>query len=179
MSDSPCILLRIVMIVSLIVAMTTGGIIGREGDLPWRLSSDLKRFKKLTTGHAIVMGRKTWESIGRPLPGRESIVLTRRTDYTIDQPHVHVAATLAEAIAVAESLPEMNQDELFIIGGGEIYRQALPIAKRIYLTHVMANVAGDTKFPEVDWSEWSLLSSEAYPSDDQNDYPTQFEVWNR
>ncbi len=167
------------MLISLIVAMTDAGIIGRDGDLPWRLSRDLRRFKQLTTGHAMVMGRKTWESIGRALPGRESIVLTRQADYTVDQPGVHVVSTIADAITVAKSLVDMNQTELFVIGGGEVYRQSLAIANRLSITKVLAEVGGDTKFPEVDWSEWELATSEAFPADEKNDYATQFEVWNR
>lgn len=126
--------------VSIIVAMSRNGIIGRDNAIPWNIPADMDRFRELTLGHALIMGRKTFESIGRPLPGRRNIVVSRQADY------------VAEGVVVAGSLPEAlllagGEGEIFICGGGEIYEQALPLAGRIYLTLIDCDIDGDTGFP--------------------------------
>jgi dihydrofolate reductase len=162
------------MRISLIAAMAENGIIGRGGQLPWRLSADLKRFKRLTTGHTVIMGRKTWESIGRPLPDRRMVVITRQSGYQADG--VTIVGSLDEALAVAQSA---NEDDAFIIGGAEVYRLALPKADRLYITLVLADVAGDTKFPEVDWETWARIDTETVDADADNEYPHLFYVFER
>jgi len=157
---------------SLIVALSENGVIGRGGRLPWRLSADLRRFKQLTMGHTIVMGRKTFESIGRPLPGRSSIVVTRQADYR--PPGVKVAASLDEAQRRAA-----GDTELFYIGGGEIYRQVLPQVERIYMTRVHAQVTGDTVFPELAPGQWRLIEQSEHSADEKNDLPFSFLVYER
>ncbi len=142
------------MRISIIVAMDANGVIGRDNALPWRLPEDLKRFKQLTMGHALVMGRRTFESIGRPLPGRKNIVVTRRRDF--HPVGAVVAHSLDEALAAA------NGDEVFIAGGGEVYRQALPLADRMYVTAVEGTHEGDTFFPPFSAAEWELASDEPH-----------------
>jgi len=160
------------MILSLIVAVAENGVIGREGGLPWHLSADLKRFKRLTMGHTIVMGRKTWESIGRPLPGRTMLVVSRQADYQANG--VQVVGSLAEAIDQAQ---QAGEETLFVIGGAEIYRQALPKANRLYLTRVLAPIDGDTHFPEIDLSVWNPIESQSHIADANNDHDYRFEVF--
>ena len=166
------------MQLSLIVAVAENRVIGRQGDLPWRLSADLQRFKRLTMGHAILMGRKTWESIGRPLPGRTSVVITRQADYTTGFVQALVAQDLAGALALAEQA-NVVQDQAFIIGGAGIYELALPQADRLLLTKVHAEVEGDVYFPEVDWSQWQLIEEEKREQDEKNEYPTTFQIYQR
>jgi dihydrofolate reductase len=161
------------MKVSLIVAVSENGVIGRDGGLPWRQSADLKRFKNLTKGHTIIMGRRTWESIGRPLPDRRTIVVSRQPDYR-PEADVRVAASLDAAIESAA-----GEDEVFVIGGGQLYSEALPRVDRLYLTRVSAHVEGDTKFPDVDWSVWKLTAMEDCAADDKNEYACQFQVYQR
>ncbi len=158
--------------VSLIVAMTENRVIGRDGDMPWRLSDDLRRFKRITMGHHIVMGRKTYESIGRPLPGRTSVVISRSANY--DHPDIRVARSLKEAFSIAKS-----DDEVFITGGAQIFALALPLVERIYLTRIHCNLEGDTFFPEVDWTEWQLTEDERHPADERNDHDYSFQLWSR
>ncbi len=153
--------------ISLIVAASTNNIIGVKGGLPWRLSADLKRFKAITMGKPVIMGRLTYESIGRPLPGRQNIVITRQPDYTADG--CDVVGSIDAAIEVAAAAPE-----IMVIGGGDIYRQFMPHANRIYLTRVQAEIAGDAFFPEVKESEWQLASSEMHGADEKNDYAFTF-----
>ena len=159
--------------VSILVAASENHVIGRDGDLPWRLSADLKRFKALTMGHAMIMGRVTYESIGRPLPGRKSIVLSRALDWN---PGNEEVATVKGLQAAFEHLVT---DQAFVIGGGQIYRLALPQADRIYLTRVHATIEGDATFPEIDPAEWRLSESEAHEADDRNEHDFTFEVWDR
>jgi dihydrofolate reductase len=161
------------MTLSLIVAMTRSGVIGRGGTLPWKLSADLKRFKSLTMGHHIIMGRKTWESLGRPLPGRTSIVVTRQANFR-PPAEVCVAHSLDEALHHAAT-----DDRPFVIGGGEIYSQALDRATDLYVTWVEANVEGDTRFPPVDWKDWREASHERHSADAQNQYDTTFSIYHR
>lgn len=153
--------------VSLIVAMAQNGIIGRGNALPWRLSEDLKRFKAATLGKPILMGRRTFESIGRALPGRVNLVLTR--DRAWSAPGVIVVHSVEEALAQAGAA-----SELMVIGGADVYRQVMPFARRIYLTHVHAEVRGDTYFPAFDPSQWVDVACEARPADEKNEYPVTF-----
>ena len=166
------------MKLSLIVAIAENGVIGREGELPWHIAADLRRFKRLTMGHAIVMGRKTWESIGRALPGRTSIIITRSTDYDPGTPQALVAQSLDEALTHA-SQADCEQDQIFIIGGAAIYADALPRAERLYLTRVHANVDGDVSFPSIDWGRWELREQSRHTADALNDYDYTFEMYER
>ncbi len=166
------------MKLSLIVAMAENGVIGRDGELPWHLSADLRRFKRLTMGHAILMGRKTWESIGRPLPGRTSIVISRQADYSTGDPQTLVAANLDDALKIA-SRADCEQDQLFIIGGGTIYELALPRADRLYLTRIHVSVEGDVSFPAVAWHEWRLKEQSRHAADPLNDFSYTFEMYER
>lgn len=150
--------------IALVVAMADNGVIGRGGDLPWRLPEDLKYFRAVTMGKPIVMGRRTYESIGRPLPGRANIVVTRNPAF--HAAGVDVAATPANALRLAERrAAEAGVAEIMIIGGAEIYRAVLPYADRIYLTEVHDAVEGDTVFPEFDRSEWRETSREDLTSE--------------
>ncbi|MCH2182030.1 MAG: dihydrofolate reductase [Mariniblastus sp.] len=158
--------------VSLIVAASENGVIGQAGDLPWRLSADLQRFKQLTMGHAIIMGRKTFESIGRLLPGRTTIIVTRQAGYEF--PGALVAGSISEAIEMSASDPSP-----FITGGAEIYRLALDRVDRIYLTRIHAEVEGDTYLSGIDWGEWKQVESEAHYADDRNQFDFTFEVYAR
>lgn len=158
--------------ISIIVAVSTNNVIGSEGGLPWKLSDDLKRFKRLTMGKPIVMGRRTWESIGRPLPGRQNIVLTGQTGF--DAPGCDVAASPAEALAAAG-----NANEIMIIGGSQIYALFLPKASRLYLTRVHAEIDGDTHFPEIAEHQWRLVDSEAREPDDINQFACEFRTYER
>ena len=145
------------MLISIIVAASTNNVIGRDGGLPWRLPEDLKRFKQVTMGKPMIMGRATWESIGRALPGRQSIVLTRQPGFVAKG--CDVAATMEDALQLAA-----DAEEVMIIGGGHVYRQFLPQAGRVYLTRVNATIEGDTFFPEMDDNLWEVLGRENYPA---------------
>ena len=158
--------------VSLIVAAADNGVIGREGQLPWRLSADLRRFKQLTLGHHIIMGRKTFESIGRLLPGRTSVVVTRQTQYAGGG--AKVAGDLEHALDLAA-----GDDEVFIVGGGDIYQLALPLADRVYLTRVDAAMDGDAHFPPLAENHWRLTSEESHPASENNDFPFTFQIFDR
>lgn len=163
------------MKLSLIAALATNNVIGRDNQVPWHLSTDLKRFKSLTMGHHLIMGRKTYESVGRPLPGRTNVVITRRTDYAAEG--VVVVNTLEEAIRIAA---DAGESEAFIAGGAEIYTQAIHRADRMYLTRVHADVEGDTVFPDFDdVSEWRLIDSEHCEADEKNEYPFSFLTYER
>jgi dihydrofolate reductase len=140
--------------------MDRGRVIGHQGKLPWHLPADLQRFKRLTMGHHIIMGRKTWESIGRPLPGRTSVVITRNANYSA--PGAVLAASLHEALTLARLDPEP-----FVIGGAEIFREALPRATRIYLTKILAEYDGDTWFPELAAAQWNCVQVDHYPAEGQ------------
>ena len=149
------------MRIVLVVAVSRNGVIGRAGGLPWRLSSDLKLFRRLTMGKPVIMGRKTWESIGSPLDGRLNIVVTRGP--AIDHPEVVTERGLDAALAAAQQRAEADgADEIAVIGGGEIYRQALPLAHRLYLTEVDLDVEGDTTFLPLDPADWHETSREAF-----------------
>ncbi len=148
--------------------------IGLNGYLPWHLSSDLKRFKLLTMGHTLIMGRKTYESIGRPLPGREMIVVSRNPAYRVER--CLVMLSLNQALEYAQN---KNDEEVFIIGGGEIFRQALPRANRIYLTLVQAETPADTYFPKIDLDDWVEISSLSVSASEGDDYDHTFSVLER
>jgi dihydrofolate reductase len=154
-------------LISLIVAMAQNGVIGRDNSLPWRLPEDLRRFRAFTLGKPVLMGRKTFESIGRPLPGRTNLVLTRARSWFA--PGVIVVHSVEEALAQAGS-----SEELVAIGGAEIYRLVLPFARRIYLTHVQADVPGDITFPEFDPTQWADVECSSQPADDEHAYPLTF-----
>lgn len=156
--------------VSLIVAAADNGIIGRNGHLPWHLPDDLQRFKAVTLGHAIVMGRLTYESIGRPLPGRRNIVLSRDHDY--HAAGVEVAGSLDDALASAA-----DEEQVFIIGGAALFIEALPIVDRIYLTRVHAAVEGDVSFPNLDAKRWRLVSEEHHAADAAHRHAFSFLVY--
>jgi len=159
-------------VISLIVAASMNNVIGAKGDLPWRLSADLKRFKGLTMGKPIVMGRKTYESIGRPLPGRQNIVVTRNPDFVANG--CDVVPSIDAAIDAAG-----DAEEIMVIGGSHIYEAFLPRADRIYLTRVQAEVEGDAYLPDLDADAWRELSVESYAADDSNDYDVIFSVLER
>jgi dihydrofolate reductase len=151
--------------ISLVVAVSRNGVIGRDGDLPWRLASDLKQFKAITSGKPVIMGRKTWDSLPRkPLPGRQNIVITRRGDFTATG--AEIAHSLPAALAMA-----VGSDEICVIGGGEIFRDALPFADRLHLTTVDLDVAGDTFFPTIVEAEWREVRRQDFvagPQDNAN-----------
>ena len=148
--------------------------IGKNNRLPWHLRSDLKRFKKLTMGHHLVMGRKTYESIGTSLPGREMVVVTHQQDYVAG--NCKVVHSLKDALMLAEA---NHESEVFVIGGGEIFTQAVELADKIYLTHVQANVSADIYFPEIDPKIWSIDRQEEVPQTQDDEYKSQFIVFVR
>lgn len=175
----------------LIAAASENHVIGRGGQLPWRLSADLRRFKRLTMGHCLIMGRKTYESIGGPLPGRVSVVLTRRLnpsagggdgDRAEEPPgggRVLHASSLDGALALLPA-SGMERRQTFVTGGGEVYRIALPRADRIHLTRVHTAIHdGDTFFPAIDRRVWTLTESAPQAADEKNEYGCTFEIWDR
>lgn len=166
------------MMISLVVAMAQNRVIGRNNKLPWTLPEDLKYFKKITMGKPIIMGRKTFESIGKLLPGRTHIIITRNADYTAEG--IKVVHDLRQARELCETIGmEDGGDEAMVIGGAEIYRQALPYSQRLYLTEVHAEVDGDVLFPEFDRSEWQELAREDFKANGPNPYDYSFLVLER
>lgn len=155
------------MRVSIIVAASTNNVIGANGELPWRLTEDLRRFKRLTIGKPVIMGRLTHESIGWPLPERQNIVLSRRTGYAAEG--CDVAATMEESLALAG-----DAAEIMIIGGGSVYEMFLPNASRIYLTRVHAEIEGDAYFPDLRKGEWETVDSEEFAAGEDRSYPFTF-----
>jgi dihydrofolate reductase len=143
---------------AIVAAVASNGVIGRAGALPWRLPADLRHFRALTSGHAVIMGRRTWASIGRELPERQNIVVTRQPDFRA--PGVEVAPSLAAALALVR-LPA----PAFCIGGGELYREALPLATTLHLTEIGRPFDGDAKFPDYDRRAWREVAREAHPGD--------------
>lgn len=141
------------MEISIIVAIAENGVIGGGNKLLWNIPDDLKRFKRVTSGHSVIMGRKTFESIGKPLPNRRNIVITRNPEFRAEG--IEVADSLNVALGLTKT-----EGEVFVIGGGEIYRQALPMAKKLYITRVHAKYEGDTYFPEIPTQHWQLVYSE-------------------
>jgi dihydrofolate reductase len=159
---------------SLIVAAASNNTIGKNNQLLWHLPNDLKFFKNTTWGSVVIMGRKTFESVNKPLLGRLNIVITRQENWQAE--NVTVAKSLDEAIQIAT---ELHYKEIFIIGGGEIYKEALPKTDKIYLTRIHAEIEGDTFFPEINRNEWQLVSSVDFKADEKHLYDYTFEVWDR
>jgi dihydrofolate reductase len=163
---------------SLIVAMSCNGVIGRDNRLPWHLPEDLKHFRKVTLGKPVVMGRKTWESIGRPLPGRTNIVISRRPGYSAEG--AHVVASLEDALSLAEHVArESEAAEVLVIGGEEIYRLALPHANRLYVTEVDAEIEGDAHFPDWVREDWVEVRRENPPGATAGELDYSFVVYDR
>ena len=162
------------MIVSLVVAMDRQGGIGKDGALPWHLPADLKRFKQLTMGHHLIMGRLTYQSIGRVLPGRVMIVVSRNPDY--QAPGCLMAHSIEQALNLAET---RGESEAFVIGGGKIFAQAIYLADRIYLTEVDAVLDCDTFFPIFDREAWVKIESSSHPADEQNPYASKYHILQR
>jgi dihydrofolate reductase len=160
------------MKVSIIVAASANNVIGADGGLPWRLSEDLRRFKEITMGKPMIMGRLTFESIGKALPGRRSIVLSRQADFK--PAGVDVVATPEAALELAGDV-----DEVMIIGGGRVYEQYLPMTDRIYLTRVHTAIEGDTYFPEISENEWRIVSSQPLPPNDERPFSISFQTLER
>jgi dihydrofolate reductase len=154
------------MILSAIAAMAANRVIGRDGGLPWRLPEDFKFFKDKTMGHIMLMGRKTFESLGKPLPGRLHVVITRQADYRA--PGAHVYTTLKDALEFCRTQTPKWGEEVFLIGGGEIYREALPVTDRIYLTEIKAEFPGDARFPEFSANDFKEI--ERRPGKEQIPY---------
>lgn len=158
--------------ISIIVAASRNNVIGRNGLLPWKLSDDLRHFKATTLGKPVIMGRKTWESIGRPLPGRQNIVITRQRGFVAKG--CDVAASVDAAIALAGQV-----DEIMVIGGTQVYEAFLPRAERLYVTRVHAVVEGDAFFPAIDEDRWKLLTDELHWADEKNDHAFSFRIYER
>ena len=157
-----------------IVAASENNIIGLNNELPWKLSTDFKYFKNKTWGMPVIMGRNSFDAMKKALPGRINIVATRKTDW--HPKNVSIAHGIDEAIAKAK---ESDAREIFIIGGGEIFKQTIGIVDRIYITRVHTTVEGDAFYPEIDTSKWKLVKSDSFPADEKNNYPFTFEVWER
>ncbi len=165
-------------VVAIIVAVAENGVIGANGKMPWHLPSELKYFRSRTIGKPIIMGRKTFRSIGKPLPGRDNIVVTRDPGFSADG--ITVAASLDAALAIARDLAARSgADEIMIAGGGEIYRQALPLASRLYLTRVKASPAGDAHFPLPADTEWRLVEEHAIPTGERDTAAATAQVYER
>ena len=163
------------MRLSIIAALSTNNVIGLGNGLPWHQSADLKRLKALTMGHHMIMGRKTWESVGKPLPGRVMVVITRNPSLAAEG--IIVVPSLEVALRVVE---ESGDEEPFIAGGAEIFQLSMHRADRMYLTRVHAEVEGDTYFPDFDdVSEWHLIDSEHFEADDRNEYPYSYLLYER
>lgn len=167
------------MTISIIAAVASNGVIGKDNDLPWHLPNDMAFFKRKTKGHHVITGRKNYESIPerfRPLPGRPNIVISSNTAY--HAPGAHVFGSLEEGIAFAQ---ENGEKELFIIGGGQIYKQTLEkgLAHRLYITRIIVEPEGDVRFPEIDRSSWKLVDSEAHEADERNPFDHIFETYER
>ena len=159
---------------SLLVAAAENNVIGKDNKLPWHLPNDLKYFKNTTWGMPVVMGRKTFESFGKPLSGRRNIVVTRNKDWKADG--VEVAGSINEAISLAN---QSDVKEIFVIGGGEIFKEVLPTANRIYITRIHHNFDGDAFFPVIDPKEWKLVKEVNCPADEKNAYAHSFQVWEK
>jgi dihydrofolate reductase len=162
------------MKLSVLAAMGENRVIGRDGELPWRLPDEMKRLKALTMGHCLLMGRKTWDSIGRPLPGRTSIVITRNARF--EAPGAIVVGDFDAALAEAR---DQGDDEPFVFGGAAIYALALPRADRLYLTRVESSTEGEVRFPEYDEAEWELVSREEHAADERHAFAFCFEEYKR
>ncbi|MEP7252515.1 MAG: dihydrofolate reductase [Ginsengibacter sp.] len=157
-----------------IVAASENNVIGSQNELPWHLPNDFKYFKNKTWGMPVIMGRKTYESLKKSLPGRINVVVTR--DATFHPDNAFVSDNIEAAI---EKAKESDAKEVFIIGGGEIFKQTVNLVSRIYITRVHTNVEGDTFYPAIDPEKWTKVSSRSFPADEKNDHPYTFEVWER
>ena len=165
-------------ILSMIVATADNNIIGRDNDMPWHLPADLAYFKKITLGKPIIMGRKTFESIGRPLPGRRNIVISRDVNYQAQG--IDSVTSVAQALALVNgSDGSEGVDEIMVIGGGAIYAHCLPKADRLYVTHIKATIDGDTQFPHYDDGSWQKISSDVRESDEKNAHQLDYCVYER
>lgn len=163
------------MRITLVVAVAENGVIGRDGGMPWRLSTDMQRFKATTMGKPVIMGRKTWESFPKkPLPGRHNIIVTRDRTYQAEQ-----ASTVASLKAALELAGAEGAEEACIIGGGEIYAAAIRGADRLDVTHILAEIDGDTRFPVIDPAIWLAVSSEDFPAGEKDTHPTRHAVYER
>jgi dihydrofolate reductase len=162
------------MLLSAIVAVSQNGVIGHQNQIPWYLPADLKYFQKTTSGHHILMGRNCFESIGRPLPKRTNVVITRNLFFIATG--CLIAHSIAEALKIAEA---NGETEAFIIGGGEIYAQSMRLVDRIYLTEVALTVEGDVFFPDLDPNHWALKSAEAHMADEKNEFDYTFKIFER
>ncbi|MEJ2078959.1 MAG: dihydrofolate reductase [Acidobacteriota bacterium] len=161
------------MSISIIAAMGTNRVIGRGNGLPWNLPADTRFFKETTRGHPVIMGRKTFDTMGKPLPGRRNIVITRR-------PHLEIpGAEVVSSLEAALSLVNVQEEEVFIIGGSEIYEMALAIADRMYLTLIHESFEGDTFFPEFDESDWVVVSRRDHEADERNPHAFSFLTYER
>lgn len=160
--------------ISHIVAASENNIIGIKNGLPWRLPNDFKYFKNKTWGMPVIMGRNTFESMKKDLPGRINIVVTKKTDW--HPKNVFVTHNIDDAIAKAK---ECDANEIFIIGGGEIFKQTMEKVNRIYMTRVHTIVEGDTSYPQLDTFKWKLIKEQSFPADKKNNYPYTFEVWEK
>lgn len=162
------------MTISLVVAASENNVIGKDNRLLWHLPNDMKFFKNTTWGMPVIMGRKTYESLGKPLPGRTNIVMTRHREWNAEG--TKVAANMDEAMKAAA---DTDAKEVFVIGGGEIFKQVLPDADKVYLTRVHTKLEGDAFFPELTASDWKLLSQLDFTSDAKHAYAYSFQVWQR
>jgi dihydrofolate reductase len=156
----------------LIAAVADGGVIGRANTLPWYLPADLRRFKQLTTGHTVIMGRKTYESMGRPLPNRRNLVITGSKDFR--PAGVTLVPSMEDALKLAK-----DDGDVFVIGGARVFEAALPVADRLELTRVHAAIPGDVYFPPFNPADWTLASEEKHPADDRNQYPYSFQTFDQ
>lgn len=163
------------MRILLIAAVAKNGVIGKENDLVWKIPTDFKRFKALTSDNYILMGRKTFESLGKPLPNRTHLVITRNSDYQVPEGH-HVFKSVEDAFIYCNKL---GIEKLYVIGGGEIYKQTMPLADELVITEVDAEPEGDTYFPEIDPNNWKIVSKESHPADEKNQYPFSFVDYER
>jgi dihydrofolate reductase len=165
------------MTISIIAAIGKNRELGDHGKIPWHLPADFANFKKVTTGHPVIMGRKTYESIGRPLPGRRNIIVTRQADYRAEGSDV--VGSLDAAFKLAGEAKSAGSDEVFVIGGAEIYKEALPFASKLYLTKIDHEFSADTFFPEVAMSSWKKIEDVAGVQDEKNVYPYRFVVYEK
>ncbi|HDN9005693.1 type 3 dihydrofolate reductase [Aeromonas sp. 602658] len=162
------------MKISMIAAMAHDRVIGKDNQMPWHLPADLAHFKRVTLGKPVLMGRKTFESIGRPLPGRRNLVISRNPDYQAEG--IEVVGSVEAALAL---LAGSSVEELMVIGGGHLYAEMLPSADCLYLTRIDLAVEGDTRFPAFDDGQWQRVECESHPADEKNPHPYSFEIWLR
>ncbi|MFU1505310.1 type 3 dihydrofolate reductase [Aeromonas veronii] len=162
------------MKISMIAAMAHDRVIGKDNQMPWHMPADLAHFKRVTLGKPVLMGRKTFESIGRPLPGRRNLVISRNPDYQAEG--IEVVGSVEAALAL---LAGSSVEELMVIGGGHLYAEMLPSADCLYLTQIDLAVEGDTRFPAFDDGQWQRIECESHPADEKNPHPYSFETWQR